>query len=184
MGMTKPSDILICPVVPLRQLPPAEVDVIRRFLFQHIRGMDAQNDKRWRRLWGNVWQAEAGESFQLLSMEERGGPFHRRHRAILDKLFQNQDAFTNIERLHDFLKIGAGFVIWEPGKDHKPVAIPRSTAFNVCDENEMREFHADMEEFLRTERAQRRLWRRVKPAARAEMVEAILSDHDEGVQHG
>jgi hypothetical protein len=162
--------------VPLRQLPPAERDIVSRFLFQHIRGMDAQNDKRWRRFWGQVWQAEAGEGFQLLSMEERGGPFHRRHRVILDKLFANQDAFTNIDRLHDFLKIGAGFVTWEPGKDNKPVAIPRSTAFKDCPEDDMREFYEAMEDFLRTERAQRRLWRRLKPAARAEMVEAILSD--------
>lgn len=177
--MTKPSAILVCPVVPLRQLSDAERDVVRRFLFQHIRGMDEQNDKRWRRLWGQVWNADPGEGFQILSMEERGGPFHRRHRVILDKLFQNQDAFANIDRLHDWLKTGAGFVTWEPGKDNKPVAIPRSTAFNKCDENSMREFHAAMEDFLRTERAQKRLWRRVKPAARAEMVEAILSDQQE-----
>lgn len=177
--MTKPSAILVCPVVALRQLPPAERDIVSRFLFQHIRGMDAQNDKRWRRFWSQVWQADAGVGFQLLSMEERGGPFHRLHRVILDKLFQNQDAFSNIDRLHDFLKYGAGFVNWEPGKDNKPVAIPRSTAFNECSEDEMRQFHSDMEDFLRTERAQRRLWRRMKPAARAEMVEAILSDQQE-----
>lgn len=177
--MTKPSAILVCPVVALRQLPPAERDIVSRFLFQHIRGMDAQNDKRWRRFWGQVWGADAGVGFQILSMEERGGPFHRRHRAILERIFQNQDAFANIDRLHDFLKAGAGFVTWEPGKDNKPVAIPRSTAFDKCSEDEIREFHAAMEDFLRTDRAQRRLWRRMKSAARTDMVEAILSDQQE-----
>lgn len=181
--MTKPSAILVCPVVALRQLPPNERDIVSRFLFQHIRGMDAQNDKRWRRLWEQVWKADPGEGFQLLSMEERGGPFHRRHRVILEKLFANQEAFTNIDRMHDYLKVGAGFVTWE-AKDGNLVPIPRSTAFDKCSEDDMREFHEAMVDFLRTERAQRRLWRHVKPNARADMVEAILSDHDEGVPHG
>jgi hypothetical protein len=182
--MTKPSTILVCPVVPLRQLPPAEREIVSRFLFQNIRGMDTKNDKRWRRFWSQLWQAEAGEGFQILSMEERGGPFHRRHRAILERLFQSQDRFGNIEKLHDWLKVGAAFVTWEPGKDQKLVAIPRSTAFEKCSENEMHEFHEDMVEYLHEPRAQRYLWKHLKPAARAEMVEAILSDHDEGAQHG
>jgi hypothetical protein len=177
--MSKPNTILVCPVVPLRHMPPAEVDVIRRFLFQNIRGMDEQNDKRWRRLWGQVWQAEAGEGFQILSMERRGGPYHRMHRVVLERIFQAQEAFASIDRLHDFLKVGAGFVTWEPGKDHKPVAIPRSTAFDKCSEDELREFHAAMEDFLRTDRAQRRLWRRMKASARAEMVETLLKQQQE-----
>lgn len=177
--MTKPSAILVCPVVPLRQLPPAERDIVSRFLFQHIRGMDRKNDHRWRRLWEQIWRAEAGEGFQILSMEERGGPFHRRHRVILERLFENQDRFRDIDKLHDFLKVGAAFVIWVPGPDSKPVAIPRSTAFNECPEDDMREFHAAMVDFLRTDYAQRRLWRHLKPKARGEMVEAILSDQQE-----
>lgn len=175
---SRPSSILVCPVVPLHQLPPAEREIVSRFLFQHIRGMDTQNDKRWRRLWEQVWKADPGVGFQILSMEERGGPYHRRHRVILDKLFSNQDAFTNIDRLHDYLKFGAGFVTWIE-KDGKPVPIPRSTSFKECPEDDMREFHAAMEDFLRTDRAQRRLWRRVKPSLRGEMVEAILAEQQE-----
>ncbi len=177
--MTKPSTILVCPVFALRDLPQAERDIVSRFLFQHMRGMDRQNDKRWRRFWGQVWNADAGEGFQILSMEQRGGPYHRMHRVVLERLFQNQDAFTNIDRLHDYLKVGSGFVTWEPGKDNKPVAIPRSTAFDKCSEDELREFHRAMEDFLRTDRAQRRLWRRMKAAARAEMVETLLKQQQE-----
>lgn len=177
--MTKPSQILVCPVVPLRQLPPAERDIVSRFLFQHIRGMDRKNDHRWRRLWEQVWKAEAGEGFQLYVAEERGGPFHRRHRVILDRLFENQDRFRDIDKLHDFLKVGAAFVTWVPGPDSKPVAIPRSTAFKECPEDDMREFHSAAVDFLRTDYAQRRLWRHLKPKARGEMVEAILADQQE-----
>lgn len=177
--MTKPSTILICPVVPLRQLPPAERDIVSRFLFENIKGLDTQNNNRWKRLWSQIWNAEPGEGFQLYSAEDRSGPFHRRHRVILERLFQSQDRFRNIEKLHDWLKVGSAFVTWEPGKDQKPVAIPRSTAFEKCSENEMREFHEDMVEYLHEPRAQRYLWKHLKPAARAEMVDAILSDQNE-----
>ena len=176
--MTKPSAILVCPVVPLRQLPPAEREIVSRFLFENIKGLDTQNNNRWKRLWSQIWNAEPGEGFQLYSAEDRSGPFHRRHRVILERLFQNQDRFANIDRLHDWLKVGAGYVVWneKTGK-----AVPRSTSFPETSEDEMREAHAAMVAFLRTERAQRFLWRhlRRKPALMAEMVEAILSDQQE-----
>lgn len=176
--MTRPADILICPVESLGYLTDAERDVLRRVLFQKIRGMTRDHDARWRRLWGDLMNAKPGEGFKLFRVEERSGPFHRRHRAILERLFQNQDRFTNIERLHDWLKVGAGYVVWneKTGK-----AVPRSTSFPETSEDEMREAHAAMVAFLRTERAQRFLWRhlRRKPALMAEMVEAILSDQQE-----
>lgn len=173
--MTKAASILVCPVVPLHSIPPAEVDVIRRFLFQHIRGMDRENDQRWKRLWGQLWNAEAGEGFELLRKEERGGPFHRRHRAILQRLFDSQERYRNIDRLHDWIKVGAAFVEWKDGKPK-----PRSTAFDVCSEDEMREFHGQAVDFLRTERAQRFLWRHLKPNARTEMLEQVLRNPNEG----
>ena len=174
--MTKASPILFCPVDPLRQLPPAEVEVIRRFLFEHIRGMDRKHDKRWRRLWGRVWQAEPGEGFQVYSAEERSGPFHRRHRAILEQLFQGQERFRTIKGLHDWMKVGGGWVIWKPGKDNKPVAIPRTTSFPETSEDEMREAHAAMVDFLHTDRAQRFLWRHLPYAKRQEMLDTLLAN--------
>jgi hypothetical protein len=176
MSSARPADILICPVEALGYLNDAERDVLRRVLFQKIRGMTRDHDARWRRLWGDLMNAQPGEGFLLFRVEERSGPFHRRHRAILERLFQNQDRFANVERLHDWLKVGAGFVLWD-AKTGKPV--PRSTSFPETSEDEMREFHRDMVDFLRTERAQRFLWRHLKPKARGEMVEAILSDQQE-----
>ncbi len=176
--MTRPAAMLICPVVALRHIPDAERDVIRRFLFDHVRGLDKQSDTRWRRLWGSLWAAEPGEGFQIAVSEERSGPFHRRHRAILETLFASQERFRHIDKLHDWIKVGAGFVTWAAGKDSKPVAIPRSTAFDECSENEIREFHAAMVDYLHTERAQRFLWRHLKPNARQDMLDSILQSHE------
>lgn len=177
--MTKPAAILICPTVALRMIPDTERDVIRRFLFDHLRGMSAQDDKRWRRMWGGLWKAEPGEGLQLYVEEERSGKFHRRHRVILEKLFASQERYRHIDKLHDWLKVGAGFVTWAPGKDHKPVAIPRSTNFEDCSENEMREAHAAMVDYLHTERAQRYLWKTVKAANRPEMLAAVLEKQEQ-----
>lgn len=179
--MTKTAAILVCPMVSLNLMPQAEVDVVRRFLFQNVRGLSAQDDKRWKRLWGGLWNAAPGEGFQLYVAEERSGPFHRRHRVILEKLFASQERFRHIDKLHDWLKVGAGFVNWTPGKDHKPVATPRTTSFPETSEDEMREAHAAMVDFLHTERAQRFLWKCVKPSHRPEMLEAVLQsqEHDQ-----
>lgn len=174
----KPSTILVCPVVPLRQIPDADRDVIRRFLFDHLKGMGAENEKRWRRLWGRMWKADPGEGFQFYVLEERSGPFHRRHRTILEKLFASQERFRHIDKLHDWLKVGAGYVDWTPGKDHKPVATPRSTSFPQCSEDEMREAHTAMVEYLHTERAQRYLWKSIKPNLREGMLDAVLQAPD------
>jgi len=172
----QPSHMMICPVVALRHLPDSERDVLRRFLSEHVRGMDERSDKRWRRLWGQIFKAEPGEGFVLSREEERSGPFHRRHRVVLERLFESQERFRHIDKLHDWLKVGGGFVTWEPGKDSKPVAIPRSTSFPQCSEDDMRESHAAMVDFLHTERAQRYLWKSVKPALRPAMLESVLLD--------
>jgi hypothetical protein len=165
----KASSILVCPVIALRQLPPAEVDVVRRFLFEHIRGMDAKNEKRWRRLWGRIWNAAEGEGFQLYSAEQRSGPFHRRHRVILERLFEAQERYTSVEALHDHLKLKAWFVTWDAGKPK-----PRSTAFEVCSEDEIRQFHLDMVELLHSHYEQRHLFPQVRAVDRQGMVDAVL----------
>jgi len=52
---------------------------------------DPERDKAWRRMWGQIMRADPGEGFQLFRLEERSGPFHRRHRVILERLFQAQE---------------------------------------------------------------------------------------------
>jgi hypothetical protein len=177
--VTRPASILICPTVQLNSLPDPERDVLRRFFTEHVRGMDRKHDRRFRRLVRDLFNAEPGEGFQLYRAEERGGPYHRMHRAVLTRLYESQERFRHIDKLHDWMKVGAGFVTWAPGKDNKPVAIPRSTSFEACNEDEMREAHAAMVDFLHTDFATRRLWPHLKSAARQEMLDTLLADPKE-----
>ena len=67
----KASPILITKIHPLDHMPEHEKAVVRRFLFDCLRGLDEKHHRRWMRLWGRFWKAEPGEVFQLLNVIER-----------------------------------------------------------------------------------------------------------------
>lgn len=167
--------MMICPVAQLQQLPAIELDVIRRFLFQHIRPVDEESAAAWCGLWRSMFRAAPGEGVHLAHDAGRSGPYHRRHRAILNRLFANQDGFDNKAAMHDFLKVGAGFVRWE-GEAGQLVPVPRSTKYTECSDAEMRVAHKAMVEFLHSESAQASLWPHLAPAKRQEAVDAIVRD--------
>lgn len=177
--MTKASAILVAPMVPLRMLPDQERDVLRRFFTEHVRGMDAKHHRRWVRFVRDLFNAEAGEGFQLYRAEERGGPYHRMHRAVLTRLFDSQERYPSIDALHDWLKLKCWFVEWADGKPR-----PRSTAFDVCSEDDLREFHNAMVDLLREPGTGRRFWPHLTVAQRHEMVDAILRDPNEPPMEG
>ena len=170
----KAAAILLSPMVDLRQLPAREQDVLRRFFTQYVRGMDARSHKRWLRLAGDLWRAGAGEGFQLYRAEERSGPFHRWHRAIVGALFERQERFTNPDKLHDYLKLACWFVEWING-----YPVPRSTAFDCCSEDEIREFNAKLVDLLHDPIEQRHFWPHLRAQVRREMVEGILANPNE-----
>lgn len=172
--MTKSSAILVAPVVPLHTLPPAERDILSRVLFQCIRGLDAKHDKRWRRLWKRVFGAEAGEVVHLQTVVDRSGPYHRMHMAMEQALFNSQERYANMDRFRDWLKVGAGWGEYAINKNGHLRFVPGSTSYENCSDDEMRELHAAMVEFLHTTYAQRRLWPHLPADRRAEMLETVL----------
>ena len=176
--MTAPSPMLIAPRVPLNSLPDAERDVLRRFFCEHLRGIDAESDRRWRRMVGQWFRAAPGEGFLLQREEERSLSFHARHRVILDRLFQSQERYRLINALHDWLKLKAYFVTWGESRLGTPIPKPRSTNFKDCSEDEMREFHGHVVDLLHDPAIQRHLWRHLPAARRVEMVEHVLAERE------
>lgn len=176
--MTKPAAMLVCPMVPLRQIPDSEKDVIRRFLFDNIRGLDAQHDKRWRRFWGRIWNADAGEVTHLEVIVDRSGPFHRRHMAMEQSLFDRQERWRKVEDMRWWLKTGAAWGEFTLLPNGRMKFIPASTSYEKCSDDEMREVHENMVAFLQTPYAQRRLWPHLSPNARQDMLDSILQSHD------
>lgn len=172
--MSAASPILICPRVNLSALPDSERDVLRRFWTEYVGGADADNEKEWRRLGRDLFNAEPGECTQLYRAEERDGPFHRRHRAILANLLDKVEGFTNPDALHDWLKLKCWHVDWVNGKP-----VPASTAFDKCSEARMRKFNRRLTDLLQEPWVQRRFWPHIPAAQRHEMVELVLRNPNE-----
>lgn len=175
----KASAVMVTPVVPLRDLPPAELEVVSRFLFRHMRGLNAEHSRRWRRMWGRVAQ---GEVLQVYPVVDRSLAYHRRHMAIEGRIFEHQDGFaptkTGERAFRNWLKVGASLVKLEL-EGGEPKWLPGSCSYDELSDDEFREFHEAAMDFLHTPRALRKLWPAVRSAQRLEMLESVLNRPEE-----
>lgn len=171
--MSKPSAIMIAKHHPIERMPEHELAIVRRFLFDGIRGLDEKHDKRWRRLWSRIIKSEVGEVFHLQNVVDRSGPYHRMHMGLEQRLFDRQERWAKLEHLRAWLKAGAGWGDYELVNGRMKF-VPRSTSYEACSDDEMREVHVSMVAFLRTPYAQRHLWGHLKPVQRSEMLESIV----------
>jgi hypothetical protein len=175
----KASAILIYVKTPLRMLPDPIRDVLRQLPTEWIVGMDAKHHKRWLRLWRDFDRCEPGEAHQLYRAQERSGPYHRMHRKVLERLFESQDEYDEVDAVHDWFKFKCYFVKWEEGPiTGRPIPQPRSTNFDECSEDEIREFHNRMIDRLYEPDTQEHFWPRKSPAERNATVEDVLHRQD------
>lgn len=156
-----------------------DAEAARRVLFGQIDGLSEQHRKSWRRLWN--WflkSAEPGEMVEIKTHRERLGWFHRKHMAMEQAVFDSQEKFEHFEQFRLWLKVGAGFVEWLPGPKGGVIPVPRSISYAKLEQDAMEKVHADMVAFLRTEHAQKTLWRHLGPEKRAEMMQTLLEGFD------
>lgn len=173
--MTPQTPIMIVPQVQLAStIPPADLAVVRRVLLEHVKGVDAEADRRWRRLLGDLFRAEAGEAIVIIRSEGRVGPYHRMHRAWLQRLFDAQERFDSIDALHDWLKLKVWFVEWR-ADGGKSLPVPRSTAYDRCSEDDVRHLHASVCRWLHSPTAAHELWPHLTDVLAAEMVEWVMT---------
>lgn len=167
----KASPILLYATGDMRHVPVPERDALRRLLTLHLRGVDREHQRRLMRLVSDMLHAAAGEGFQLYRAEERSGPFHRYHQGVLSALFERQERYRSKKALHDFLKLECWFVEWEEG-----CPVPRSTNFDTCSEDEIREFNASLKDLLHEPRIQCHFWPHLPERLRHEQVLGILTN--------
>jgi hypothetical protein len=173
--MTKSTAILITKAHPLDGFSEFERSVVRRFLFECFHGLNEQHHKRWLRFWSRLWKFEVGQVAQIENVVERSGPYHRMHMGMEQRLFHSQERWAQLEPMRDWLKVGAAWGDYQVNNRGALRFVPRSTSYEQCSDDEMREVHGAMVAFLHTTYAQRRLWPHVSPARRAEMLETILA---------
>ena len=160
---------------PGSEIADADREAARRVIFGIVDGLGDVGRKQWRRFWNGLFRMEAGEMVSIKTHKARSGPFHRRHMVIETAVFEAQERFENFDHgFRDWLKVGAGHVNWFPGPRGGVFPVPKSISYANMEEGEMREFHEAAISFLRTDHAQKTLWRHLSVAQRSEMVESIL----------
>jgi hypothetical protein len=161
------------------EIPDADKEAARRVLFGIVDGLGERGKKQWRRFVNGLMRLEPGEMVEIKTHKARSGPFHRRHMVIETALFEAQERFEHFEQFRNWLKVGSGFCDWVPGGKGAVMPVPRSIAFDKLEEDEMRQVHADMVAFVRTDYAAKTLWKHLSPNARIDMVETILREFGE-----
>lgn len=143
-----------------------------------LAGLGQQNARRyeaWRRL---VEGLEVGETLTFAYRKPRSGPFHRRHFAMLARIFDQQERFTEPEPMRLWLQVGAGYADLVPGRDGLLVAVPMSIAYDSMDDVEFAEHHAAVCRFLREDYCIRYLWPMANPVDAGAWMDAILAEFD------
>lgn len=141
-------------------------------------GASAKDKEAYARWKKRCVEAEDGEFVTFEYWEHRSHKFNALHHLLITAVFDAQEVFYNREHLRDWLKIGAGHVIFIPGRDGQQVAIPDSTKFGRCDEEKFKTFHENMVKFLRSTRATRTLWPHLNDQKGSEMIESILQEFE------
>ena len=161
------------------QMPPEVVlDGVRRFLFGLFDGWNQADKRGWRKIWKRLMSLEPGEFAVIEFVIPRSGPYHRRHFAILNAIFDAQERFDDLDRMRDWLSIGAGHVDWVPGAKGGIVPLPKSISFAKADQAEFEEYHRKVMAFLRGQHAPVFLWKHLGNDAHWRM-DSLLSEFGE-----
>ena len=139
-------------------MPDRDLEAVRRFLFGLFDGWNQSDKRGWRKIWKRLMSLEPGEFAVIEFVIPRSGPYHRRHFAILNAIFDAQERFDDLDRMRDWLSIGAGHVDWVPGAKGGIVPLPKSISFAKADQAEFEEYHRKVMAFLRGEHAAKFLW--------------------------
>jgi len=156
------------------RLNEADAAVVRRFLFEHLSGATPKDTRGWYRFCRALNEAGSGEFFSIKTQRPREGWFHRKHMALVSKVFKAQERIDNFDQFRLWLKVGSGYVTWMPGPKGGVFPVPKSISYDQCEEDEMRYFHEGVVKFLRTEHAQKYLWPSLSPQVAEQGMESII----------
>lgn len=154
------------------------MEIASQLLFKCFDGFTAQDRARWRRLWKKLIGMEPGEMLVIETTFPRSGPFHRRHMAIEQAVFNAQERFHDFKQFRYWLKVGAAWVTWAAGPSGGVVPIPKSISYRDADEAEFRMYHVQVIEFLRGPHAAKYLWKHLGDEAHT-MMNTILEGFEE-----
>jgi hypothetical protein len=161
------------------EVSEADKATARSVLFGIIDGLGEGGKKAWRRFFNRLMKLEPGEMVSIVTHQERLGWYHKKHMALEQMVFEHQERFENFKGFRDWLKVGAGHCDWYPGPKGGIFPVPKTISYAKIEQGEMETFHGNIVDFLRTEHAQKTLWKHLSTTARMDMVESILAGFGE-----
>ena len=141
-----------------------------------LAGLGEKGARAWSKFQKLVRELEVGESLRFSWWAPRSQGMHRRHFVILNTIFEAQDQFVDEHAFRMWVQVGAGFADMFPGPKGKPVAIPRSIAWDKLDDVEFAEHHAAVIGFLRSVHATRFLWPWLDDKQADDMIDSLLRE--------
>ena len=142
----------------------------------HLEGFGQKGAKTYGKFLSACKVLEIGETLGFSYKVPRSGPFHRRHFAMLQQIFDAQEQFGDFDQLRKWLEVGAGFATFVPGPKGRMVALPKSIAYTELDQAEFEDVHEKVKAFLRSRHATNFLWSHLNEAQQIEMVEQLLAE--------
>lgn len=139
-------------------------------------GLTDADERRWSRFRTAIQSMPQGGTIKASFKLPRSPGFHARHFKILSELFKSQDQFEDFEAFRAWVQVGAGFCDLLPGPGGKPVAIPKSIAWDALEDADFAEHHRACIEFIRSTRFSRFLWPQMTDLNADNMVNGILSE--------
>lgn len=134
----------------------AELVTIRRFLFECLRGLDDDNQKAWKRIWGRFIKLEAGEIASVEFIFPRNPQFHRRFFALLQvgfdawepnrkrKSYKGRAMEKNFEQFREDITILAGHYTQTFDLKGRMILKAKSIKFSNMDDVEFERLYQDV----------------------------------------
>ena len=144
---------------------------------RQLAGITARDQRAYEKFKQKI--KELGDGSMTFSYRlPRSGPFHRRFFAVVNSLFEAQDAFKDIDMFRKWLEVGAQYCEFIPGHDGIIVAIPKSITYEKLDQHEFMEVSEKVVGFIRSEHARKYLWPHMSNGVSESMVDALLNQYE------
>lgn len=123
-----------------------------------LEGMGEKGARAWAKFTRRVQAMRPGETLRFQWHEPRSPQHHRLFFVKVAALLDQQEQFEDVDRLRQWLTVGAGFCDFVPGPKGRMVALPKSIAWHLLDEAEFSDLHAKVDAFLWSPHARAFLW--------------------------
>lgn len=141
-------------------------------------GLDPAGQRAYARFKAAVAALQPGETMGFAFRLPRSPKHHAFFFKKLTILLERQEVLHELDKLREWLIVGAGFVDFYFGADGQMHAKPKSMDFDSMDEAEFAALHQAVDGFLYTEQAQAILWPALDANQRWACMESFFGEFE------